>query len=132
MSSPSFNLRPYQQEAVRAINHHWNEWDKELLVLPTGCGKTVVFNTIANQRPGNRLILAHRDELIEQARDKYEAMFGERPGKIKAQETDIRPVTVGSVQTMSRRNYTGMFDTVIVDEAHHAISDSYQTVLNLH
>lgn len=130
MSSPSFNLRPYQQEAVRAIKHHWNEWDKELLVLPTGCGKTVVFNTIANQRPGNRLILAHRDELIEQARDKYEAMFGERPGKIKAQETDIRPVTVGSVQTMSRRDYTGMFDTVIVDEAHHAISDSYQTVLN--
>lgn len=130
MISHTFNLRPYQQDAVQAINQHWNEWDKELLVLPTGCGKTVVFNTIANQRPGNRLILAHRDELIEQARDKYEAMFGERPGKIKAQKTDIRPVTVGSVQTMSRRDYTGMFDTVIVDEAHHAVSDSYQTVLN--
>ena len=43
-------LRPYQKEAVRAINEHWNEWQRELLVLPTGCGKTVVFNTIANQR----------------------------------------------------------------------------------
>ena len=71
-------LRPYQNEAVAAINEHWQEWQKELLVLPTGCGKTVVFNTIAHQRPGQTLILAHRDELIEQARDKYDAMFGER------------------------------------------------------
>lgn len=130
MIAPSFNLRPYQEEAVRAINDKWNEWQRELLVLPTGCGKTVVFNMIANQRPGKTLILAHRDELIEQARDKYFKMFGDNPGKIKAMENDIRPVTVGSVQTMCRRDYSGMFDTVIVDEAHHAISPSYKTVLD--
>ena len=122
-------LRPYQKEAVAAINERWNEWQRELLVLPTGCGKTVVFNTIANQRPGNTLILAHRDELIEQARDKYNVMFGEKPGKIKAQENDIRRVTVGSVQTMMRRNYGEIFDTIIIDEAHHAISPSYQRLL---
>lgn len=130
MIAPSFNLRPYQEEAVRAINDKWNEWQRELLVLPTGCGKTVVFNTIANQRPGKTLILAHRDELIEQARDKYFKMFGDNPGKIKAMENDIRPVTVGSVQTMCRRDYSGKFDTVIVDEAHHAISPSYKAVLD--
>ena len=73
-------LRPYQQEAVRAINERWGEWQRELLVLPTGCGKTVVFNTIASQRPGRTLILAHREELIEQARDKYNRMFGDMPG----------------------------------------------------
>ena len=129
-SSHSFKLRPYQLEAVRAINDKWSEWNRELLVLPTGCGKTVVFNTVAHQRDGNTLILAHRDELIEQARDKYFAMYGERPGKIKADENEIRQVTVGSVQTMCRRDYTGQFQTVIVDEAHHAISPSYQTVLN--
>ena len=130
MNSHSFKLRPYQLEAVRAINDKWSEWNRELLVLPTGCGKTVVFNTVAHQRDGNTLILAHRDELIEQARDKYFAMYGERPGKIKADENEIRQVTVGSVQTMCRRDYTGQFQTVIVDEAHHAISPSYQTVLN--
>ena len=124
----SFSLRPYQEEAITAINEKWSEWQRELLVLPTGCGKTVVFNTIANQR-GNALILAHRDELIEQARDKYAAMFGVVPGKIKANENEIRDVTVGSVQTMCRRDYSGQFGTVIVDEAHHAISPSYQTVL---
>lgn len=122
-------LRPYQQEAIRAINEHWEEWQRELLVLPTGCGKTVVFNSVAHERRGQTLILAHRDELIEQARDKYFAMFGERPGKIKASENDIRRVTVGSIQTMMRRNYEGQFDTVIIDEAHHAVSPSYQKLL---
>ena len=122
-------LRPYQREAVNAIFDHWNEWQRELLVLPTGCGKTVVFNTVAHSRPGNVLILAHRDELIDQARDKYYRMYAEPIGKIKASDTNIRRVTVGSVQTMMRRDYTGAFQTVIVDEAHHSISDSYQTVL---
>ena len=121
-------LRPYQVEAVNAINEHWKEWRKELLVLPTGCGKTRVFNTIAHSRD-NVLVLAHREELIEQARDAYESLFGVRPGKIKASEEDIRNVTVGSIQTMSRRDYSGMFDTIIIDEAHHAVSDSYQKLL---
>ena len=35
-------LRPYQQEAVQAINEKWDEWQRELLVLPTGCGKTEI------------------------------------------------------------------------------------------
>ena len=123
-------LRPYQSEAIQKINEHWEDWQRELLVLPTGCGKTVVFNSIAHERPGRTLILAHRDELIEQARDKYAGMFGDMPGKIKAQENDIRRVTVGSIQTMSRRNYAGMFDTVIIDEAHHALSPSYMKLLD--
>ena len=122
-------LRPYQEDAVRAIRSHWVEWRRELLVLPTGCGKTVVFNTIAYEQPGRTLILAHREELIEQARNKFFNMFGVMPGKIKSSENDIKRVTVGSIQTMSRRDYTGMFDTIIIDEAHHAISDSYQTLL---
>ena len=129
MERRSFDLRPYQKEAITAINNKWSEWNRELLVLPTGCGKTVVFNTIANQRPGYTLILAHREELIEQARDKFLYMFGERPGKIKADTNEIRRVTVGSIQTMSRRDYSGQFDTIIIDEAHHAISPSYKKLL---
>lgn len=131
MTSSAFDLRQYQIDAVRRIEEAWNQegWKHVLLVLPTGCGKTVVFNTIAARQPGRTLILAHRDELIEQARDKYQRMFGIMPGKIKASENDIRQVTVGSVQTMCRRDYSGQFDTIIVDEAHHAVSPSYQTVL---
>lgn len=129
-ANSSIELRPYQIDAINEINRHWVEdWQRELLVLPTGTGKTVVFNNVAHQQPGRTLILAHRDELIEQARDKYSRMFGEMPGKIKASEKIIRDVTVGSVQTMCRGGYGGMFDTVIIDEAHHAVSPSYQKIL---
>jgi superfamily II DNA or RNA helicase len=121
-----FELRPYQRQAIKAINTQWEEWQRELLVLPTGCGKTVVFNEIARQRAPGVLILAHRDELIEQARQK----FGGPTGKIKADENEIMPVTVGSVQTMCRRTYDPhLFSTIIVDEAHHAVSPSYQNIL---
>lgn len=124
-------LRPYQREAINAIEIEWREGlrKKLLLVLPTGCGKTICFNSIAHNH--NRvLILAHREELIDQAIDKYTKMFDEPVGKVKAQENHIENVTVGSIQTMSRRSYDeSMFDYIIIDEAHHAISDSYQKFL---
>ena len=63
-------LRPYQQEAKDAIFEQWdNGVKKTLLVLPTGCGKTVVFAKVTEDcvRQGNRvLILAHRGELLDQ------------------------------------------------------------------
>lgn len=119
-------LRPYQREAIDAVHKHWLEWDRELLVCATGTGKTVMANGIIEDRlsNGSVLFLAHRDELIEQAR----STFG-NAGKIKGPETDIKPVTVGSVQTLvNRPRYEG-FKTIVVDEAHHAVSDSYQRVL---
>ena len=133
------NLRPYQEEAVKAIEDSWSEFDKNLLVLPTGTGKTVVFSTVAKDRTskGRVLIMAHRDELIEQARDKYYQITGDGTAKEKASETcldSIWPVTVGSVQTLSRdrrlEQFPGdYFSTLIVDEAHHTLADGYQRVL---
>ena len=67
-------LRPYQQEAKDAIFDQWASGvNKTLLVLPTGCGKTIVFAKVTEDcvRNGDRvLILAHRGELLEQAADK--------------------------------------------------------------
>lgn len=68
------NLRPYQDEARKAVHSEWDDGrNKTLLVLPTGTGKTVVFAKLAEDqvRAGERtLILAHRGELLEQAADK--------------------------------------------------------------
>lgn len=89
-------------------------------------GKTYTAHCIIQNRlnNGSVLFLAHRDELIEQAR----STFGDA-GKIKGSECDIRPITVGSVQTLvNRPRYEG-FKTLIIDEAHHAVSDSYQKVM---
>ena len=89
-------------------------------------GKTYTAKCIIEDRlnQGSVLFMAHRDELIEQAR----ATFGDA-GKVKGPETDIRPITVGSVQTLvNRPRYEG-FKTLVIDEAHHAVSESYQRVL---
>ena len=133
------NLRPYQKEAIQAIESGWDEYKKQLLVLPTGCGKTIVFSQVAKDRTekGRVLILAHRDELIEQARDKYYKLTGDFTEKEKASESssDMWPVTVGSVQTLMRESRLQRFShdhfkTLIVDEAHHSLADSYQKILN--
>lgn len=135
-------LRPYQQEAREAI---FEQWDggvlKTLLVLPTGCGKTIVFAKVTEDcvRRGDRvLILAHRGELLEQAADKIRQSTGLGCAVEKAEETCMGSwfrVVVGSVQTMMREKRLGQFpedyfQTIIIDEAHHCISDRYQKVLN--
>lgn len=134
-------LRPYQTEAVAAIEEEWREGRKKtLLVLPTGCGKTIVFCKIAENRvsQGDRvLILAHRDELLSQAADKLQKSTGLMTAKEKAEETCLGSwfrVVVGSVQSMMRENRLSRFpedyfSTIIIDEAHHCLTDSYQRVL---
>ena len=73
-------LRPYQEEARVAIEREWDEGrDRTLLVLPTGCGKTIVFSMVAKDavmQGGRVLILAHRGELLEQAADKLMSATG--------------------------------------------------------
>ena len=64
-------LRPYQNEALEAIENYENKGiHRQLISLPTGTGKTILFSTAAKRRNGRTLILAHRDELIQQAVDK--------------------------------------------------------------
>lgn len=134
-------LRPYQQEAKDAILSNWEDgYKKTLLVLPTGTGKTIVFSKVIEDRvnAGDRcLVLAHRGELLEQAADKLSKSTGLVCSTEKAEQTSLGSffrVTVGSVQTLMRDKRLQQFGqdhfgTIIVDEAHHAISDSYQKVL---
>lgn len=133
-------LRPYQQEAKDSIFEEWDKVDRTLVVLPTGCGKTIVFAKVTEEcvRRGSRvLILAHRGELLEQASDKIAKATGLRCAVEKAEETCIGSwfrITVGSVQSLQREKRLSQFSedyfgTIIIDEAHHCISDGYQKVL---
>lgn len=134
-------LRPYQSEAKE---HIFDEWDKgikrTLLVLPTGCGKTIVFAKVAEDRVklGDRvLIIAHRGELLQQASDKIHKVTGLGCAFEKAEQSCLGSwfrIVVGSVQSLQnlkRLNKFGSdyFDTIIIDEAHHCLSEGYQRVL---
>lgn len=134
-------LRPYQQEARQAVTEKWNNGDKRtLLVLPTGCGKTIVFAKISEDcvRHGDRvLILAHRGELLDQAAEKIKKSTGLGCAVEKAEESCLGSwfrITVGSVQTLMRQSRLerfsqDYFNTIIIDEAHHCVSGSYQRIL---
>ena len=135
-------LRPYQQKARDRIHAEWDAGHtRTLLVLPTGTGKTIVFASVAADqvRAGDRvLILAHRGELLEQAADKLQRSTGLVSAVEKAESTCLDSwfrVVVGSVQTLQRtarleRFPQDYFGTIIIDEAHHAITDGYRRILD--
>ncbi len=134
-------LRSYQEEAIGRTLDSLRHSPSTLIVLPTGMGKTVVFSHLAHRwEAGRVVVMAHLDELIGQAARKIEAVTGEKPaiemgddysdeqGWLKAK------VVVTSVQTMSRpkrhsRFNPDHFGLLVIDEAHHAVGDSYRKVI---
>ncbi|MVO87902.1 DEAD/DEAH box helicase [Streptomyces sp. p1417] len=137
----SFTPRPYQLEAIEALRQGWADGRTRLaVVLPTGAGKTVVFSHLAHQMldslGGRRvLVIAHREELIEQAASKLLAVDPMlRVGIVKAQRDQHHDadVIVASVQTLAvprRREAIRDVGLIIVDECHHAAARSYMDVL---
>lgn len=139
------NLRPYQLETVRAVVRGWDERgdgdpSRQLVVVPTGGGKTVIFAKLAEIRAGmgqRTLVLAHREELIGQAVEKIRAATGIEAWVEKAERHAPRSarIVVASVQTLVRAARLNTwpedhFGLVVCDEAHHAISASWRTVLS--
>ena len=139
-------LRPYQNEAVASVEAEFARGVRStLIVLATGCGKTIVFSHLAARevrRGGRVLILAHRGELLTQAIDKLRAATGIEAGLEKAEETsdvafDEIPYTVvvGSVQSMKSQKRLARFahdefSLVIIDECHHALTGAYRAVID--
>ncbi|MFD9405293.1 DEAD/DEAH box helicase, partial [Streptomyces sp. NPDC060011] len=137
----TFTPRPYQVDAIEALRKGWAAGTNRLaVVLPTGAGKTVVFSHLAHQmldtlNGGRVLVIAHREELIEQAAAKLLAVDPMlRVGIVKAQRDDHADadVIVASVQTLAvakRREAIRDIGLVIVDECHHAAARTYMEVL---
>ena len=139
-------LRAYQSAASDAIFTEWQEHDSTLVVIPTGGGKTVLFaDVIRRVFPRRALVLAHREELIFQARDKIQRVTGLRAdvemGDYRAEGGlfDAARVIVSTIQTQCSGGYGGgrmakfdpaRFGVLIIDEAHHATSPSYRRVID--
>ena len=134
-NSSRYYLRPYQQLMMQQV---WAEWSaglrRILMQLATGAGKTVLFAACANEftcKGEGVLVLAHREELLIQAKDKLEAITGYQVGLIKAgyKENSSCLIQVASVASLNHRMLPKA-SLVIVDEAHHSVSDSWQRIIN--
>jgi superfamily II DNA or RNA helicase len=135
-------LRDYQIEAIQAVEETYGtDCTRPAIVLPTGAGKTVVFAAMAERYLGRPdtdlgvLVIAHRDELVQQAVDKIGMMApGLDVGVVKAERDEHdRAIVVASVQTLAsstRRGRLEGFGLGIVDECHHATARTYRTVMD--
>jgi DNA repair protein RadD len=129
-------LRPYQEEVVDLIV---SSDEDRLIQAPTGSGKTIVFSKclqVLAARGLKCLVLAHRGELIRQAKEKLKVATGLDCGVFSAylKSKVIEPLTVASIQSLARYKGELDFDVVIIDEAHR-VPDSgkesqYGEVLN--
>src|SRR5919199_542845 len=139
MEAPTLTLRPYQQDALTAIEAAaLRGVRRQVVSLPTGAGKTVIFAHLLVERQTRTLILVHRDELIHQTLDKL-AMVAQGTaldiGVIKAERDEhAGDVVVASVQTLQRaarlQRLAQTFGLVVVDECHHALPEnSYGRIL---
>ena len=137
-----FNLRPYQTEALVSVRDAYKAGKRRVLVsLPTGTGKTVVFAHFpsAFKMKKRLLVLAHREELLLQAEDKFRSVSPELVVGIEQASahapTDAQ-VVIASVATLARspkrlsRLDPDDFSIIIVDEAHHAVAPSYRRILD--
>ena len=131
-------LRPYQQDAHDAvIKQYLGGTRRTLIVLPTGAGKTIVFGSViakASAQGCRSLVLAHTEELVDQAARTLRTLLPKvSVGIVRAQhnEPDAQ-VVVATVQTLRnpmRLARCGDFQQVVIDEAHHAVAQTYQDIL---
>lgn len=132
-------LRPYQVAAVEAAEREFLSRRRALIVAATGTGKTVILAALAERwRPRGRiLVLAHREELLDQAAEKIGASTLLSTAIEQANRRVRLPlpdVTIASVPTLAQvgrraRFAKGAFDLVVVDEAHHGTATSYREVI---
>jgi ATP-dependent helicase IRC3 len=138
----SIALRPYQEEALASISTNLeNGINKQLVVLPTGAGKTVIFShlpkVLSTSLP--MLVLAHRGELLTQAQDKILWSNPQLDVQIEKAElhADMCDVVVASVPTLGRAESERIlkypkdyFKSIVIDEAHHAAAPTYRRIID--
>lgn len=132
-------LRPRQKvfvvRSLAALDTHGNT----LGVAPTGAGKTIMLSAVVQGRvsgtAAKAAVLAHRDELTAQNRAKFGRVVpGIATSVVDAsQKSWAGQVTFAMVPTLARAaNLEAMpaLDLLVIDEAHHAVADSYRRIVD--
>lgn len=140
---PPIQLREYQEECIQAVLWYLEVGHRRLgISLATGAGKTVIFTHLIDRIPAENnasqtLILAHRRELVEQAARHCSLAYPDKHVDIEMgnhHATGTADITVASVQSITSGQRLEKFDPasyklILVDEAHHIVSQTYLDVL---
>lgn len=119
-----FRLRSYQQETIDNVLNSMRQGHKRIIVQqPPRTGKTVIMAEIARKTTdkGNRVMfIVHRKEVLVQAKATF-----------RKQDVNMNLATLGMVQTLTRRvNKLDEPQLILIDEAHHALSQSYRRIIS--
>ena len=137
-------LRPYQEEAIQCVEDAFKNHQSCLMVMATGLGKTLTAGEILRRRAGRSMWITHRSELVDQAEEAIGRLTGvipqvEMAGRQAYTELGGAGCVIGSVQFLNdKRNGVprmarfdaNYFNTLITDEAHHAVATTWKRAAN--
>ncbi|WP_338751174.1 DEAD/DEAH box helicase family protein [Bacillus sp. FJAT-52991] len=137
VSKETLYPRPAQKEALDALeNTLEEEYDRALVVMATGLGKTYLAAFFARKFK-RILFIAHQKELLTQAKKSFQHVMPERTAGILNADYKEKDVDMlfASVFTLGMKHHLESFaptdfDLIIIDEFHHAATNSYQTILD--
>ena len=117
-------LFDYQEDMVKRVQEAFRRHDSVMVQMPTGTGKTHVLAAIVGLfLKKNVCVVAHRRELVSQIKDTLARFFP---------DLDPEKIQVTSIQWLSRyyREIKEKPSLIVIDEAHHALAETYAEVLN--
>jgi len=124
------DLWDYQRDALDAMSSHRDG----VLVMPCGSGKTITLLETIKKLGQWTLVLVHTNDLLRQWKEYATNILHKECGIIQGDTVDIKPLTIGMVQTLSKRTLTNRFKRiwgcVVCDEAHHSPAYTFSQLLN--
>jgi ATP-dependent helicase IRC3 len=136
------NLRDYQIECLRTIKQRRDEGiTRQLVALPTGTGKTTIFANLPETLSQNKmLVLAHREELLDQAQEKLKTFNPDLDVQIEQADRHASPradIVIASTATIGRKDCPRIqafnpddWPVLICDEAHHSVATTYTNIFD--
>lgn len=131
-----FALRDYQEDCLSAIENNLSkEIRDQIIILPTGAGKTVIFSELIRRKNLKTLIIAHRLELLQQAEEKLKFVAPDiESGVFCGPRKELgKQVTIASIQSAHKHKELFLkedFNLLIIDEAHHAAARTYLELMD--
>lgn len=119
-------LRKYQEKTIEIIKNKKN--GNYLVQMATGLGKTVTFSRIPFKK--RMLIISHRQELVFQPQKYFSCSYGIEQGKYTSNGEKVVSACIQSLHKRLDKFNRDDFDYIIIDEAHHAASNTYRKVIN--